>query len=316
MQDVMKCIEVLNYNVKEPEDVYNLDELIEDYGSEEEAYEVIRSDYLSLYETKVKYDDVEIGYPEKLMTMNLWKLIKLHRFGFFEKDIRLTDDTILYECKGLDGVNDSIFYSFADSRQVAKIKEIKDNSLNCLRCNETWSKTLKRIYETLDNQGDYSVNIVINNLDNIIESILMALQSDNPLLFPNFELVIDIENSDKTYIYRGVVTYNGSISNFCKLNEMFFKGDFFYYFILRQFNGNSTINKDIMEYFGLNYNIEVAKINGKEVDIKQLKLVNGELKYDNIKDNQRYIQDFARQNHELIRDLMMECKKVSLGYIK
>ncbi|WP_027400074.1 hypothetical protein [Anaerovorax odorimutans] len=162
---------------------------------------------------------------------------------------------------------------------------------------------------------EYSINIVINNLDNIIESILIALQNDNPLLLPNFELVIDIDNSDKVYIYRGVVNYNGSVSNFCKLNEIFFKGDFFNYFFLRQFNQVYTINEDVMSYMGLTYDIEVIEVDGKDANIKQLKLVDGELKYEIINENKMYIQDFVKENHVLIQDLIVECDRFSIGYI-
>lgn len=70
-----------------------------------------------------------------------------------------------------------------------------------------------------------------------------------------------------------------------------------------------------MRNLGLTYNVEIIEIDDKEININQLKLVDGELELEVINKNQMYINDFVKDNPSFIRDLIMECRRFSKGYV-
>jgi hypothetical protein len=247
---------------------------------------------------KIAKDGLELSSPDIFRNdiYRNWNINRIIRKGFFEVDPRLTDDLILKELKGFTGNSDITYFNSSHSDFRAKIEEIWNNSIKCLKNNSIWRSHLNHIYSTLDISSEYTITIMIYCPERILESLFYNYKHSFENFLPIYSL--QIEYKDKIEVYTGRIKWDNTLPSLSSIIFEFFYGDPFYIFF-----DYSESNMKIMKFMGLDYasDLEIFE-HGERTYYKDIEINNNVPVFS--PDKQCcYIEDFLNENEDFLMDL-------------
>ena len=292
------------------------------YSEDEQEEYILYLEYLVLRElingeNKLRYDSLELGYPEKLQA-NLtrgWSIIDIVKYGFFETDLRLTNEMLIYEILGFDGNNQTFYINQTSSKNKSKVLEIQKGIENFLRFNVTWKKHISAILSKLNNNEivNYRLGVSIFNTDNILESIAGASYYNSEEYFPTYEIFIEDLDQNSIQIYRGGISWNEKSIQLNRILNDFFRGDLFNFFLERQFGTIANLDSKIMNYLGLTYISQLYEVKDDEMQCYDLNFDDGILKKET--ENKKMFKDFIVKKDDFVKDVTNMYKIYSIGFL-
>jgi hypothetical protein len=157
----------------------------------------------------IERDYLEIGNAAKLYSRLLedeqWKVWGILRYGSFERNRLLSDQTILDELCGSEGHSGQKFArSFALSNR-AEVASVRDGIARCLEQNSSWKKALLRILQEL--QEDYpnaeAALTIFIPATGLLTPYFFAIRPEGPLYLPTFGVSVTIDGQ----LVRGYAGY-------------------------------------------------------------------------------------------------------------
>ncbi|SDF93446.1 Protein of unknown function DUF91 [Methanolobus vulcani] len=251
----------------------------------------------------IEYDSLDNSYPEKLMyKLNQnYEVLGIIRNGFFENDQRLNDSTLLYEILGFNGSNQLCYYNYANSKNKAKILEIKKDSLNCLCFNEVWKKHISTIFSRLTKINKFTVSINVFNPDSILESIFACSQNKDSI--PAYEIIVENLDVNSIQVYNGFISWTKNNVQLKQIVDIFFEGDAFNIFMQKQFGTIGLLDSKIMKILGLSYETSLTEIKPDTIDIHRLEYNDGDFRIEEMKSSEMFL-DFLTYRSDLVRDVI------------
>jgi Predicted nuclease of the RecB family len=257
---------------------------------------------------KMECDSFEIGYPEKIaQALNKnWKVDKVHRYGIFSKDERMSDNMIIEEMCGLNGIGLHYYYNQCLSKYKAKLIEIKEGVRECLYLNSVWEGQIDQIFDELIlDEKEYRVSISIFNPQDILGTIANIPIVGFSSAVPNYQISIEYLNENVVKIFYGIIDWRKKEINLRKIIKKFFNGDEFNYFATKHWHGIPELDIKILNDIGLNYSSEllvIEKENEREsyydLEFTRKKVVISKLK------TKKHFDDFLLNNSKFIDDVM------------
>lgn len=215
-------------------------------------------------------DYFEIGYAAKFKNKLLedegWKIINVHRYGAFERNSALTNDTIISEICGEDGSTHQRLHLKIALNDKSEFENAKSSVGNCLKFNPTWkSQILSILDEELALSSNGIANIRIFAPSTGLLTLFFSTSRDDGLQFiPSFSVAISEEGKD----IRGYLGDLAPISDddvepekYSKLLNEFYDGDVGSLLLSTTWGGYETRDAEVLEFLNLEYStvrIEVS----------------------------------------------------------
>lgn len=264
---------------------------------------------------KMKFDDYEIGYPEKIAhaLIKNWKVDKVHRYGFFSKDNRMSDKMIIEEMCGLNGIGLHYYYDQCLSKYTAKLIEIKKGVRECLSLNSVWEGHVDQILDELIlDKKEFRVSIIIFNPQDIIGTIASIPIVGFSNAVPNYQIIVQYLNENVVKVFYGIINWRKKDIDFKKIIRKYFYGNDFNYFIAKQF-GISELDMQILNDIGLEYSSELLVVENKKESYYDLvferkKIITTKLK------NNKHFDDFLLDNPIFMDAVINLYGKTTNGY--
>lgn len=228
----------------------------------EEYLDYLEQNVIAESITNVPRDSFEISYPEKLYTaiQEGWKINKINRFGFFEKDIR-TDEWLINEAIGLKGENQIIFEDICETKFNEKFKEMNTKLFNYLKFNNELVRLSEIIISDIQMlKENVRIRVWYYNPDDIIWSLAHLAEHNTIDGLPMFNVYLDCIERDIQYTYHGYLVYSGKAVGYELIKKTYFHKDDFNYFVAKQLGGFASINSEIMELTGLHFAMSKVEI--------------------------------------------------------
>lgn len=241
---------------------------------EEEALLTLHEAVLDL-DPSPKSSFFEIGTPAKFRSRLLeeegWQVRKIIRYGAFERNAILADETILEEIGGSQGNSQqSMKLAFRPS-QKAELAEARRRINTCLRDNDPWRAQLNLVLDELANSGEQRECYlqVMNPLSALTTVYLAASREDGPLYVPTYQLRVPSEDTERMYF--GVLQHNGSRPySLGQVLDEFYEGDKFRLLFTLQWGGYEVRDVKIVRKLGLRYKTYQCEVVGAKRAFKEL----------------------------------------------
>jgi len=223
--------------------------------TDEEARTCALHECLTGLEPYPKSDFVEIAYPAKFQTRldEGWVVAEIVRNGSFARNTLLTDETIIEEIKGGQGVSQQKYrktFSLADKAQV---RETKRGVETCLRDNRPWRE---QILTAIDHAAQRHPNsptkiVIFNPSAGLLTLYQVATQEQWAVWIPTYSLFVPPE--DPTVLYFGALTWSGYNPDFEAVMNEHFDGDIQAALWLLVAGGYTERDVSILASLGLRY---------------------------------------------------------------
>ncbi len=181
--------------------------------------------------------------------MQQWQIKDIVRSGFFKRDIRLTDEMLITELRGLRGSSNVSYVDSGDSQHKSKMKEIKENVVHCLAFNPLWKQHILAAFLHAKKQK-CKIDIVVYCPSQILSSLVYLSRGKYEYL-PMYLLILAF--SDETHIYEGKIKWNGSTPLLDDILKILFPRDPFEYFMHMHLGTIRDFDDQIMKMLGLDY---------------------------------------------------------------
>ena len=182
---------------------------------EEEEYEISKLAFEEhmLYKinqnVRASWDDLEIGYPEKFVTiLDSWHINDIYRRGRLTSKVVIPDGALIDEIKGFSGSNSVQYHAITrpsfSNRWISTIK----NSEYALLGNDYWRSGILWYFDKIaQERPESSIAIALYNPNNIISSLYMLIKRSDPAYLPALEIVV--EDGDHTQVLTGFIEWDG-----------------------------------------------------------------------------------------------------------
>jgi hypothetical protein len=200
----------------------------------------------------------EIGNPAKLQTQLLdqedWNLWGILRYGSFERNALLSDETIINELCGSEGYTGQRFsrdFSMANKAQVASAKEGIER---CLEHNAAWKSAIVRAIEELaTDYSDARVEVRIFNPSTGLLTIYHSATKPNGALFIPTYGVTAFQNEIAIRSYMGLLVGNGEPLPLPAILGQFYEGTLRRFLISVTWGGYTSQDSEIVTACGFSY---------------------------------------------------------------
>ncbi|WP_052754430.1 endonuclease NucS domain-containing protein [Calothrix sp. 336/3] len=296
IQTLSSTLDIINYSI-EPYMIYSAfvrlskEEYLEQIRKHPDYYEELLSsleEELSDNEIYSKYEDylldikpypysdyVEISYPSKfrhkLLEDEGWKIEEIQRFGTLKDNELLKDSVILSEIAGKSGIDGAIFDCCSDSKDNAKIEEMKKGAKRVLCENKVWLNHIKLILEhhiESENKHSFDIALKIYSPNNILFSIYKQIKENNNYLWlPCYKLSLYFSDK-KQKSYFGTIEWNGKKADIDNLINKYYQGKPSSLALPVFWGGYEENNSHIMEELGFSFGTILYELVEKDVMIK------------------------------------------------
>lgn len=273
---VMQQLTKEEYVHRLPRDAEATADLIENIArmEDDEALMTLHEAVLEL-EPRPDSSFFEIAYPAKfhgrLIEEEGWQVRKIIRYGAFERNAILSDQTILEEIGGSQGNSQqSMKLTFRPS-QKADIAEARRRVNACLTNNGPWKAQINFVLDELAELGeDRECYLQVMNPSSALTTVyLAATREDGPLYVPTYQLRVPSEGTEKMYF--GALEHNGSRPySLSQIIDEFYEGDKFHLLFTLQWGGYEARDVKIVRKLGLRYKTYQCKIVANERSFAEL----------------------------------------------
>lgn len=219
----------------------------------EAADKVWEDDEGKLY-SRLRPSNSQIAYPEKARNWfapQTLVSVEVFRFGRFE-DEHITDEIIKAEIVGEDGSSFHHLNMSASVNSKAEIAALLAASDSLLDLNPVWRTAIRDLCTYASRSCAKSIRVRAFSNEDILRA-LAALSIGRQEFTPS--LYVEILYPHRTDRVVGTIEWNGRRPNLDDIIKTYLNNDSFYYFMLRHFGEQRSINADIMAELGLSYGI-------------------------------------------------------------
>ena len=238
----------------------DLDEFI-DYISDMEEDERLFTLHEKVYEVgpDIHRDYFEIAYPakfgSKLLDEEGWEIKSIHRYGGLAANELLSDDTIISELRGEDGITRQKYSRNISSKNKAEIASVREEIRENFVGNMQLSQQMLFCFDNaISIPNAEHLKIHIYNPSHITLSIYMevAQESDNAYV-PNAFISVFDNNESLLHFYFIALEENGRSPSFSRMLKDFYRGRPDLLIANLNWGGFDTKDPDICEEIGLSY---------------------------------------------------------------
>lgn len=219
--------EYLKILALDPDMNEEIEEILSMDNDEEEILVSLHDLFLSL-EPQFYADHEEIGYPSKINAVfeeDSYKLERVQRYGFFEKNNLLSDDTIISEILGQDGETKQKLKKSVDVSNRAQMAAIREKVKWVLEYNVVWKHNFLRCLDDIELEfPESNIDVSIYNPSTGIFTIYNTLtQKHGSLYIPSYYIIV--HNPEPVRMYFGGLTDNGRMTTFDQILKKYYMGD-------------------------------------------------------------------------------------------
>ncbi|MBJ7442657.1 MAG: hypothetical protein JHD35_27045 [Sphingopyxis sp.] len=200
----------------------------------------------------------EIGYPAKFRSRLLedegWSIREIRRYGYFRRNMLLSDDTIVQEIGGAQGNSKQSMKMSFRPNQKAEVAEVRRRIDECLCDNEPWRSQINFVLNELAHYSeDRQCYIQIMNPCSAITTIYLSASRDDGFLYvPTYQ--IRVPEDDTELMYYGALQHNGSKPFTLKqVVDTFYDGQINQMLFTLQWGGYESRDVKIVRKLGLRY---------------------------------------------------------------
>ncbi len=173
-------------------------------------------------------DYLEIGYPAKftkILDNEKWTILNVHRYGTIAENSLLTDEAIVSEIRGEQGVTKQRYVRELIGCSAAEAGSLAQDVSKCLEDNPIWRAHLIQILSNLkDVSSKAKISISLLNFSNILLSIyLLHARDDGELYQPGYRIII--EDEQQTQMIFGVLEQSEGKPSFSGIIRNYFDND-------------------------------------------------------------------------------------------
>ena len=279
-------------------------EYIEDM-EEEEALGTLH-EYMCSMPPRTFRDHFEIGYPAKFRCKLLqdegWIVEEIFRYGAFERNGLLSDEVILNELSGDDGVTGQMLKKKLRTSNNAELASLRNSVKQCLSQNPTWRHdVLEALDETETIYADAEINFELFNPSTGVMTLFLALTNENGAQYlPSYFL--EVVHEAGRCIYYGELLPVDKPASFRTILTKYYDGDLQGVFFPMTWGGSVENDYDVLEELGLVYrSTKFVEIDGEG---KAFRKNNGKWKEAKIEPIFRAFASYVRDNQTRITDIV------------
>lgn len=205
-------------------------------------------------------ESVEISYPAKFSKYSngeLFKVKEIKRSEVFSKNKLLSDETILSELRGEQGITSQIFDKTFHTMHKAGYSQANKEIQSCLEHNIIWRNHCKIILDYYEQKGkkeNFKIESHIFTPNNILLTINSILSGEKPVsVTPIYYIIVKNDNESLVKYYSGQLKWNKSCPDFNSLINKYYSGDPFNMFLPMLWGGFEENDLRIMRDLGLEY---------------------------------------------------------------
>lgn len=258
-----KCLQIISCD---KDKLKEAQELLPSMGEDEALCYLHES--IEFVEPSPRSDYYEIGYPSKFSKFcelpNCTSL-GIIRHGIFLRNAVLTDDVIYSELEGKDGSTGQKFKRTVDMKELAHIKNLKEDIATVLETNPVWRNHILQIIEEIKVQfPDSEIDIYVFNPSTGVFTIYYALAKENGYLYlPNYYILI--KNPNVTRLHFGALEATGSSMTFPQLLQKYYDGNLAGLLMTVIWGEKDERDSDIIEDLGAQYRSYRFDLSGGKV---------------------------------------------------
>lgn len=268
-----------------------------------------------------EHDSSEIGYPEKLASMESlgWKISVAQRFGrYAENRTLLPDEDLIAEAKKEEGGNNHFISRTASPRYAPSWGEFKDGVNLVLLGNTEWLQLFAAIVRDIEvNMPNATVSIHVYNVADTAFSLAKMFGERDARWVPSFQLVVT--HKDDVDFYSGQFVWSGRpapLQAIEWINKCF--GSIERYFTTRHFGEQFSEDDKARRLLGLSCQLLHVRKSGKDSanKVMGLKYQGQEVVYfDFNRGESKGLVEFYRNNQRFGATLVEEFTSRSFGLI-
>lgn len=210
---------------------------------------------------------LEIGYPAKIsMYLDSDGLIfkELLRFGIFERNKALADETIISELKGESGSSGQRLKKTISVSNRAHMSTAKEDIRSCLEHNPVWAQHLLRSLSDIEQEFPLAtVDLSLFNPSTGVLTIYFATtREDGALYVPTYSLVVS--NPDPVRIYFGALAKLGTAAPLDAVLKEFYDSSISALLLSMTWGGYENRDLEIVERLGAGYRSFRCDLGGEE----------------------------------------------------
>lgn len=202
-------------------------------------------------------DYYEIGYPAKLRCKLLedegWTIQEVMRFGVFARNKALSDESIVDELSGSDGLSKQDLKSTINIADPSQLRVLRDQISRCLADNPRWKAQISRVLDEIKTERpDATIDIsVFNPCCGLITLFLTRTRGLD--YWPHY--LIRIRDVTPERIYLGFLEFQPSSTrrSLRKLIEKYYDGEISSLLMSLTWGGYEARDTVILEDVGLLY---------------------------------------------------------------
>lgn len=262
-----------------------------------------------------KCDFYEIGYAAKFSDIfghEDCTPLGIIRHGIFARNTVLTDDTLYSELRGEDGSTGQSFKETVQMRNIAYIKNLKENITTVLASNPVWQNHILRIIEEIKSEfPDSEIEISIFNPSTGIFTIYYALTKDQGFRYlPNYCILV--KNPEEVRLYFGALEESGSALTFPQLLNKYYYGDLNALLLAVTWGGKDERDSDIIEDLGAQYRSYYANLS-KDKATEFFALRDDRWRCCTPTSPFELFEAYVEKNHDLVNQIVSKIQSCDMG---
>lgn len=203
-----------------------------------------------------KQDGYEIGYPAKFCSIvehGFYKVVKIFRFGMFERNALLSDNMILSELRGEDGAAGQRFKRIIQVPDFKAVNELKKEIGKALKLNPVWKRHLQQIVDEVAEECPNSeLDVWVYNPSTGVFTIYYPMTNPRGELYiPSYAVLV--KNPDTIRMYFGALQENGEPLSFSQILSKYYYGSLSALLTTMTWGGTEERDSEIVEDMGMQY---------------------------------------------------------------
>lgn len=248
--------------------ILSRDQEILEYVDSEVTEDLEEDEAFSLYEDNIGnmkpclYADwIEAAYPRKFINQVIgtegWIIGEIKRYGTLKSNILLSDESIIDEIGGNQGVEKGRVKSSAPIDNQASLERLESEVRRCLsNDNITWREHLLYVIRSFRSSRELSGCEVILSLlspNNFLLSLFNQFRDFEHSYLPHFQINVVDEEGNSRQIYIGRIVWSGTTPDLDRIIMNQFEGNVFKLVESMGWGGFISNDVDIMRDLGMSY---------------------------------------------------------------
>jgi hypothetical protein len=201
---------------------------------------------------------LEIGNAAKLSTRILgdedWRIWGVLRFGSFERNELLSDDTIIGELCGSEGHGGQRFAREFDISNRAQVASVKEGVVRCLEHNSAWRKAvLLALQEVQDDYPQAHARLsIFSPSTGLLMPYFVATKPEGFGYMPNYTLAV-LQGDRPIRIYAGFVAGEREPASLEKVLRQYYEGNLWRLMLSFSWGGYTPRDEELTSECGCSY---------------------------------------------------------------